>query len=218
MQKHYYKALALIFSILCCSKLHAMEKIGTPNLNLQARNRIRHRIKSTSNQLQRDLADAIESKNYTKMAQLIICGANINEVNAAFSRGGVLSLNTALTYAAGSYFFSPNYKTIKLLLDCDVDINQINSNGENALYRLVRCTVHNEETIEIARLLIDYGIDVNNKNKFDQTTALMHAAKRKNSTLVELLLKSGADGEVKDKNNRTAADYFPAKCVVKRAI
>ncbi len=62
------------------------------------------------------------------------------------------------------------------------------------------------EWLEVARLLIAAGADVNQAND-DGLTPLMSAVGFDNTALVKLLLSAGADSKPHDKSGRTALDF-----------
>ncbi|MCL2144046.1 MAG: ankyrin repeat domain-containing protein [Endomicrobia bacterium] len=59
---------------------------------------------------------------------------------------------------------------------------------------------------KVIQALIDYGADVNAKN-IEGITPLMYAAKYSSEEVIKILLKAGADMDIKDKNGKKADDY-----------
>ncbi|MCL1971512.1 MAG: ankyrin repeat domain-containing protein [Endomicrobia bacterium] len=59
---------------------------------------------------------------------------------------------------------------------------------------------------KVIQALIDYGADVNAKDVMGMTP-LMFAAKNSTEEVIKILLKSGADLRIRDKNEKTAEDY-----------
>ena len=82
------------------------------------------------------------------------------------------------------------------------DIHRLGMGGENALQEGV---LH----YEVAKLLIDKGIEVNQQHKFDGSTPLIVSCIAANVEVrtVGLLLDSGADPLLKDTRGKSALDY-----------
>jgi len=101
---------------------------------------------------------------------------------------------------------------LNLLIRHKIDINTLNDCQENALLRVLDISLHNKrpEKREMAKILIEAGINVNQQNEQGHT-ALMYAAHLGDAELVSLLLKHGAKKELKDRKGRTAADYCNAQ-------
>ena len=59
--------------------------------------------------------------------------------------------------------------------------------------------------LEIAKLFLDYGAQINARDNYDHT-ALMYAAENHHAPLIKLLLEHGADDTLQDNNERTAYD------------
>lgn len=92
---------------------------------------------------------------------------------------------------------------IELSLKNGYDVNTLGYAKENAL--------HEANSIEVVKLLINAGIDINNRAlpKIDGRTALHLACIAGNVELkiVKLLVDSGADIDIKDAKGKTAYDY-----------
>jgi ankyrin repeat protein len=78
---------------------------------------------------------------------------------------------------------------VRVLLENDANVN--------FTYKLTGWTpliyaCYKQDNIEIIKLLLDYGADVNYKSVFHNATALTGALKRKNRDIIELLLNYGA--------------------------
>lgn len=93
-----------------------------------------------------------------------------------------------------------NLETVSVLLEQGTDPNLV-YNTNTALTYAAR-----DGFIDIARLLIDYGADVNWIDG-EGVTPLILAAFKDHIELVQLLLNHGADTTVRDQWNRNALDY-----------
>ncbi|XP_076285450.1 uncharacterized protein LOC143211554 [Lasioglossum baleicum] len=121
------------------------------------------------------LAEAFQIK-HTEMVELLLTnGADIKE-------------DPNILYAAGEY---GSLVIVEEILKDGVDINMIDSTnygqGKTLLHSAVR-----ERHVEMAKLLIKYGANVNVKAS-SRTTPLADALRINNTEMVELLLTNGAD-------------------------
>ena len=82
------------------------------------------------------------------------------------------------------------------------NIHKLGAGGENALHEGVL-------DFDVAKLLIDKGINVNQKHKYDGSTPLIVSCISSNieARTVKLLLDSGAAKNIKDIHGKTALDY-----------
>jgi uncharacterized protein len=104
---------------------------------------------------------------------------------------------------AFNYAIRLGYNEIAKLLmkyNCDIFAVSLDS-GNNAIM-----DASANKNFEMAKILIDKGIDLNVQSKNDQT-ALMLAVGRNDEKTVELLLQSGADTKIKDVIDMTAFMY-----------
>ncbi len=152
---------------------------------------------------------AIESGNYNILKLLIDNGANINTTNLVGEKPKIESsqiarllldngLNTETKYAREeSLLFSAiesgNYEMINLLLEKGADINS--KNNENA-----GPVIQNQE---MAVFLLKNGFDINTQDSF-QNSLLCKAVEWGNLTLLNYLVKNGANSEILCINNETA--------------
>ena len=60
---------------------------------------------------------------------------------------------------------------------------------------------------DVARLLLEYGANINRVETTNGWTALIWAAKRGHTKSVQLLLEHGADSSIRDNNGLTAFDW-----------
>ncbi len=102
-----------------------------------------------------------------------------------------------------------NPAVLEALLAGGMDLQAKNGIGENALLRTLNLFISSKDPakLKLAEILIGAGIDVNCRNERG-ITALMYAAALGNETLIQLLLKHGADKTLKDGQGRTASAYL----------
>ena len=102
-----------------------------------------------------------------------------------------------------------NPAVLEALLAGGMDLQAKNGIGENALLRTLNLFISSKDPakLKLAEILIRAGIDVNCRNERG-ITALMYAAALGNETLIQLLLKHGADKTLKDGQGRTASAYL----------
>jgi ankyrin repeat protein len=95
-----------------------------------------------------------------------------------------------------------NVALVTTYLDDGYDVNRLGMGGENALHEGI---LH----FDVAKLLIERGIRVNQKHKFDGGTPLIVAtiAGNVDARTVKLLLDEGADPSITDTHGQTALDY-----------
>ncbi|XP_045460405.1 uncharacterized protein LOC123670873 [Harmonia axyridis] len=86
---------------------------------------------------------------------------------------------------------------ISSLLDLGCNINTKDIKARNILHRLVRKDSSSGPYLQVAELLIGRGIDINSKNKDDETP-LEYAVIFENLEMVRLLLRCGASIKVSD--------------------
>ncbi len=107
---------------------------------------------------------------------LLDAGADVN----ARDQGGVAPL---MIYGARA-----NRATVLALLDAGADVKAKDNNGMSALSYAAR-----EGYADILRTLLDMGAHLNKGDNLDQPTALMAAAERGHTEIVNLLLGTGAE-------------------------
>ena len=98
--------------------------------------------------------------------------------------------------------FGNSKEIIDFFISKGININNYSENGHSSL--MSACSFG---TTEIVKSLIKNGAELNHQRTVDGITALMLAAFNGELNKVEILLKSGADKKIKDKNGQTAYDY-----------
>jgi ankyrin repeat protein len=95
------------------------------------------------------------------------------------------------------------YPIIKLLIDAKADINSIDSFGNTILYYAIE-----KENIELIKLLISLGCDINRGSRYDKDSALHYAYFQKNEQIANLLIEAGADIKHLNLYNRRPISYL----------
>jgi len=134
----------------------------------------------------RQLIDAIKSRDLPRAEALLDAGANVN----ASGRGG----NTALMWAT----IRGNEEIVRMLLDRGANVNASNSYGNTALV-----WASAGRPIKIVRMLLDAGANVNASNSTGHT-ALIWASRSGNEEIVQMLLKAGANVDDSGVDGKTA--------------
>ncbi|KAF2332123.1 ankyrin repeat domain-containing protein [Flavobacterium nitrogenifigens] len=103
-------------------------------------------------------------------------------------------------------------KIVQVLVDVFGANTQYKNNaGENFIYTVLNIYGLNPEKVkEYITILIDNGVDINEKNIVG-TTPLMCAVKRNRKELLPFLLENGADANETDNQNNTAFYYAVAE-------
>jgi ankyrin repeat protein len=138
--------------------------------------------------LDEDLLTAVQSRNKTKVTQLLAAGANPN------AKGGGRGRRTALHYAV---IFRGDKPITELLLQAGA---QVDGQGGFGTPLIESASWGNTEVVEVLR---SKGADVNARN-WEGTTALMYAAHGGHRATVELLLANGADVNAQTQSHVTA--------------
>lgn len=91
------------------------------------------------------------------------------------------------------------------LINAKINIHRINKNGQNILFEL--CNHHGDYHIDIVRALINNNIDINVIDN-DGNTPLWIAAINNHVQITLLLIESGADLKIKNKEGTSLIDYI----------
>ncbi|QHI69192.1 ankyrin repeat domain-containing protein [Tichowtungia aerotolerans] len=127
---------------------------------------------------------------------------NTAAVSAALENGMTVNSkdangNTALMTAA----FNGHDGTMQVLIDAGADVNLRVSQGITPL--MAACGPYPKAV----RLLLENGAEVNATDDIENFTALMYAAVEGLSPVVDILLEYGADPNMVDVDNDTAANF-----------
>ena len=79
----------------------------------------------------------------------------------------------------------------------------VDVSGWNGLTALQQATA----TTDVIKHLVHKGADVNRQTQLNKNTPLHYAAQDNNTVVTQLLLKYGADMNLKNINNKTSLDY-----------
>lgn len=90
-------------------------------------------------------------------------------------------------------WFSNEYIKVKLAIMLGCDLHSLDIHGNPSIFGHVE---HNN--LEVMKLCIDYGIDVNYMNFFNHSTPILRAINIGNINTIEFLLENGADPNVYD--------------------
>lgn len=145
------------------------------------------------------LSLAVQDGNAEIVALLLQRGARVNKRDGS----GELPLSIAVLNAALDGYVGP---VVSVLLDNGADVNLHGKSGANALQ--IAATSGAEKLV---RLLLDHGADVNSGGDLSGFTPLMGAADRGHVSVVEALLKSGADPSLTDADNQSALSFAEEK-------
>lgn len=147
-----------------------------------------------STQTQTPLMRAIRNTD-SQSFQSLLKNADVNETD---DQGW-----TALMLAA--YFGEPSF--VKELIKKSANVNARNKAGLTALFLATRSLIwNNNSDVEIAKLLIARGADINAKSS-EGVSPLMNAAQRSRLKLIKLLIEKGAKVKDEDDQHRTALTY-----------
>ena len=166
--------------------------------------------------IDRDLAAAVAAKNAVRVRALLSEGANPN----APQLYGVSLLMIAAD--------NEDAADIALLLAHDAAVNARDDKRETALHHAAlyglssydrddfvsqgdvsrRCAI-----LGVLRLFIAHHADMNAADKAGETPLMLMAGYARSPACVRLLLRSGANAGIRDKNGRSALDYAQAGAV-----
>lgn len=126
--------------------------------------------------------DAVRNSKYQKINILLDLGVDINAVNKA----GRNALFYAVKYPSESLFLN--------LLERGIDVNRVDNDGCNSLFGAIGCPASGERL----QILIDKGVNLNQKRYDSMLTPLELACLWDNSHDALMLIENGADVNVKN--------------------
>lgn len=133
---------------------------------------------------------SIKLQNFKIVKYLTSVGADVNNRNI----NGITPLMKASSLGTD--------EIVELLLENGADAKALSMDGFTALMAAALGSV----SFDIMKTLIDNGSDINAQTGVSGSTALMFAVYAGSPKKVELLIKSGADPTIVDKNMKTADD------------
>lgn len=95
-------------------------------------------------------------------------------------------------------------KSAQFLIDNGFDVNVRDENGWSPLHKVILSdSVYSPKKIEIARLLVNHGADINSCNNVDHETPLMTALYQSKESYIDFLLRRGANTKIADAKGKT---------------
>ena len=148
-----------------------------------------------------ELAEAIENDSIVKIKALCKAGADLTApIDAGLEYGLEDPDNMpVLFYAIRKY---ASIELIEVLLEYGCDIREIDDDGLSAIDISIK--FKREDVISFC---VNKGIDVNETHRPSGITPIVLASCFNNTSIVELLIKYGAEVNSKDKNGMSAKDY-----------
>jgi hypothetical protein len=159
-----------------------------------------------------DLEDAMYDNDTQKVSMII--KDNPDLLNYKDERGGRVPIIEAS--------IGGKTEMIKTLLDLGANPNETDWDGESALQNFLdnvifydptndgpnRCEyISEEEYIEIIRIFLDYGANINHTGCGGNTILMGVCGERPNIKLIKFLLENGADPHIKNDSGETALNF-----------
>ncbi|OAV45151.1 ankyrin repeat domain-containing protein [Lewinella sp. 4G2] len=147
---------------------------------------------------------------YGKKIETYLTAGDLMGIRQYYQDGGNLNAsnkwNTPLLLAS---ILGPNEEIALFLMRQGADVHLVGDDGESALFK-TGFTGY----VEVARQLLQMGLDVNQKSPQSGMTPLMVAANRNHLDLVKLLVENGATINVSCDNDHTPLTYTSSPAVV----
>jgi len=100
-------------------------------------------------------------------------------------------------------------ESFKILIDKNIDVNQLDLNNENALFKIVNNRlIRNKLRLKLVKILIDKNIDINIANKSYKQNVLFNAIENKNIKLIKLLINKNIEINQVDINEENIIFYL----------
>lgn len=149
----------------------------------------------------KELIKAIDNDNLVKMKSLLEEGIDLSQLVVI---GEEYELDEPdeigiLFYAIRTH---ASLEAIELLLSYGIDISQLDDNGISTLDTAIKF-----RRIDIIKLCIDRGFDLNSSSRRSGIKPLMLASCFGDTSIAQLLIDNGADINDKDKSGMSPKDY-----------
>ena len=149
-------------------------------------------IPKDKNDLYKLLKKTKNNENYENVRLIIEKDIDLN-----YSDHGMTALMWAVT--------NQNYDIVKYFIENGADLSAKSNKGNTPF--LLYFVIGNIVDIEILKLLIEKGCDVNTKNYSEESALHFVLKNRFDFEHLKILVENGADINVKDKNGKTALMY-----------
>lgn len=136
----------------------------------------------------RNLLEAIENNNVSKVREILNSGVDIN-----VEKDGEFPLETACWIG--------NKEVVELLIENGADVNF----ADECEFRTSLMLASRHGHTEIVKLLIEHGADVNAGDDYD-ATSLTRAAEAGHIEVVKLLIENGANPNWREERDKTAEE------------
>lgn len=105
--------------------------------------------------------------------------------------------------SAFNFYTCPNINILDLLLKKGSNKNDKTKDGNNLLHLAIQADKNEDNKIALVKYLIEQGINVNEQNNDGYTPLLLAVVYAKNTKLLDLLIKNGADKNIKTNAGET---------------
>ena len=154
---------------------------------------------------------AKNEKGYTPLGLLFSKNPNVENLKFVLQYGGDPTdlLYNFVISRVNRPITSEDKEIFNILINNGADVNYISPSSESLLHIATKHGVSDDPNIELMKLLIDNGANVNTKNGYGNTP-LIYAARKFNVTIesIKLLIDNGADISIKNNIGRTPLDEY----------